>query len=172
MIFKDMALEDYNKWIEMLKTIEICKSNKFLLEEVFKFSPQKFIRERGLEDSFIKEFQKARKIIHNRIIDFNKIQILKKRKLKTEKYRTGWKTYDTRICVCIKRFKNKEQRAKGGYNFYETIQYNYVIIYDSFLGKDDVIIFDDRGGRVYLTIKEFNKHFIDIREQKINSILK
>jgi hypothetical protein len=167
-----MTLEDYNKWIGMLKTVEIRKGNHNLLEEVFKFSPEKFIRENGLDESFVKEFQKDRKIVHNRLIDFNKIQILKKRKVKIEKYTTGGKTYDARVCVCIKRFKNEEPRARGGYDFYETIQYNYVIIYDSFFGKDDAIIFDDKGGRVYSTVTEFNKHFIDIREHKINTILK
>jgi hypothetical protein len=167
-----MTVEDYNKWIGMLKTVEIRKGNHNLLEEVFKFSPEKFIRENGLDESFVKEFQKDRKIVHNRLIDFNKIQILKKRKVKIEKYTTGGKTYDARVCVCIKRFKNEEPRARGGYDFYETIQYNYVIIYDSFFGKDDAIIFDDKGGRVYSTVTEFNKHFIDIREHKINTILK
>ena len=168
-----MTLEDYNKWIEMLKTVEIRKGNHNLLEEVFKFSPEKFAKSKELDiESFVKQFQKERKIIHHRLIDFNKMQILKKRKLKIEKYTTGGKTYDARICVCIKRFKNEEQRAKGGYEFYETIQYNYVIIYDSFFGKDDAIIFDDKGGRVYSTVTEFNKHFIDIREHKIDQLLK
>ena len=149
------------------------KGNLDQFDAVFKFSPEKFSKSNGLDtESFVKQFQKERKVIHHRLIDFNKMQILKKRKLKIEKYTTGGKTYDARICVCIKRFKNEEQRAKGGYDFYETIQYNYVIIYDSFFGKDDAIIFDDKGGRVYSTVTEFNKHFIDIREDKINSILK
>jgi hypothetical protein len=167
-----MTLEDYNKWIGMLKTVEIRKGNHNLLQEVFKFSPEKFIRENGLDESFVKQFQKERKIIHHRLIDFNKIQVLKKRKVKIEKYTTGGKTYDVRICVCIKRFKNEEHRAKGGYDFYETIQYNYVIIYDSFFEQDDTIIFDDKGKRVYSTVDEFNKHFIDIREEKIDQLLK
>ena len=168
-----MTLEDYNEWIEMLKTVEIRKGNHNLLQEVFKFSPENFSKSKGLDtESFVKQFQKERKIIHHRLIDFNKIQVLKKRKVKIEKYKTGGKTYDARICVCIKRFKNEEQRAKGGYDFYETIQYNYVIIYDSFFGKDDAIIFDDKGGRVYSTVTEFNKHFIDIREHKIDQLLK
>jgi hypothetical protein len=168
-----MTLEDYNKWIEMLKTVEIRKGNHNLLQEVFKFSPENFSKSKGLDtESFVKQFQKERKIIHHRLIDFNKIQILKKRKLKIEKYTTGGKTYDARICVCIKRFKNEEPRAKGGYDFYETIQYNYVIIYDSFFEQDDTIIFDDKGKRVYSTVDEFNKHFIDIREEKIDQLLK
>ena len=168
-----MTLEDYNKWIEMFKTVDIRKNNIDIFDAVFKFSPEKFAKSKGLDiESFVKQFQKERKVIHHRLIDFNKIQVLKKRKVKIEKYTTGGKTYDARICVCIKRFKNEEQRAKGGYDFYETIQYNYVIIYDSFFSKDDAIIFDDKGGRVYSTVTEFNKHFIDIREHKINSILK
>ena len=104
-----MTLEDYNKWIELLKTVEIRKSNTDLFDVVFKFSPEKFSKSNGLDtESFVKQFQKERKIIHHRLIDFNKMQILKKRKLKTEKYTTGGKTYDARICVCIKRFKNEE----------------------------------------------------------------
>lgn len=168
-----MTLEDYNKWIEMLKNVEIRKSNTDLFDMVFKFSPDKFAKSKGLDiESFVKQFQKERKIIHHRLIDFKKIQALKKRKVKTEKYTTGGKTYDARVCVCIKRFKNEEQRARNSYDFYETIQYNYVIVYDSFFGKDDAIIFDDKGKRVYSTITEFNKHFIDIREYKIDQLLK
>lgn len=168
-----MTLEDYNKWIELFKTVEIHKSNTDLFDVVFKFSPEKFAKSNGLDiESFVKQFQKERKIIHHRLIDFNKMQILKKRKLRIEKYMTGGKTYDARVCVCIKRFKNEEHRAKGGYDFYETIQYNYVIIYDSFFEQDDTIIFDDKGKKVYSTVDEFNKHFIDIREHNINSILK
>jgi len=167
-----MTLEDYKKWIEMLKIVEIRKGNQYLLEEVFKFSPEKFIIENGLEESFVKEFQKDRKIVHNRLIDYNKIQILKKRKVVPEKFMYGGKIHETRVCVCIQRFKNEEHRAKKGYDFYETIHYNYVIIYDSFFDRDDVIIFDAKGSKVYSTINEFNKHFIDIREHKIDQLLK
>lgn len=168
-----MTLEDYNKWIEMLKTVEIHKSNTDLFDVVFKFSPEKFAKSKGLDiEPFVKQFQKERKSIHHRLIDFNKMSALRKRKVKTEKYVTGGKTYDARVCVCIKRFKNEEQRARNSYDFYETIQYNYVIIYDSFFGKDDAIIFDDKGKRVYSTVTEFNKHFIDIREHKIDLLFK
>jgi hypothetical protein len=167
-----MTLEDYNKWIGTLKTVEIRKDNHYLLEEVFKFSPEKFIRENRLDETFVKEFQKDRKLVHNRLIDYNKIQQLKKRKVVLEKFMYGGKLHESRVCVCIKRFKNEEQRAKGGYDFYETIHYNYAIMHDSFFDRDDVIIFDTKGSKVYSTINEFNKHFIDIREHKINSILK
>jgi len=167
-----MTLEDYNKWIVMLKTVEIRKGNQYLLEEVFKFSPEKFIRENGLDESFVKEFQKDRKFIHNRLIDYNKITQLRKRKVVTEKFFYGGKQHESRVCVCIKRFKNEEQRAKGGYDFYETIHYNYAIMHDFFHDKDDVILFDAKGSKVYSTINEFNKHFIDIREHKIDMLLK
>jgi hypothetical protein len=167
-----MTLEDYNKWIGMLKTVEIQNGNQYLLDDVFKFSPEKFIRENRLEESFVKEFQKDRKFVHNRLIDYNKIQILKKRKVVPEKFVYGGKQHESRVCVCIQRFKNEEQRAKGGYDFYETIHYNYAIMYDSFFDRDDVIIFDTKGSKVYSTINEFNKHFIDIREHKINMLLK
>jgi hypothetical protein len=167
-----MTLEEYNEWILMLKTVEIRKGNQNLFEIVFKFSPEKFIRENGLDESFIKEFQKDRKIIHNRLIDHEKITKLKKRKVVPEVFIYGGKRHESRVCVCVKRFKNEEHRAKGGYDFYETIHYNYAIMYDSFFDRDDVILFDAKGSKVYSTINEFNKHFIDIREHKINSILK
>ena len=59
-----MTLEDYNKWIEMLKTVEIRKGNHNLLQEVFKFSPENFSKSKGLDtESFVKQFQKERKQI-------------------------------------------------------------------------------------------------------------
>ena len=89
---------------------------------------EKFSKSKGLDtESFVKQFQKERKIIHHRLIDFNKMQVLKKRKLKIEKYTTGVKTYDARVCVCIKRFKNEEQRARNSYDFYETMQSHLMI---------------------------------------------
>lgn len=168
-----MTLEDYNKWIEMLKTVEIRKGNLDLFDVVFKFSPEKFAKSKELDiESFVKQFQKDRKVIHHRLIDFKKMSVLKNRKVQNEKFFHGGKTHDARVCVCIKRFKNEEQRARNSYDFYETIHYNYAIIFDSFLGKDDVMIFDPKGKRVYSTINEFNKHFIDIREHKIDQLLK
>lgn len=167
-----MTLEDYNEWIEMLKTVEIQKGNHNLFNEVFKFSPEKFAKSKELDiEVFVKQFQKDRKIVHNRLIDYNKMQQLKKRKVVTEKFVYGGKPHEARVCVCIKRFKNEELRAKGGYDFYETIHYNYAIIYDTFFNRDDVIIFDTKGSKVYSTINEFNKHFVDIREHKINMLL-
>lgn len=157
----------------MLKTVEIRKDNHDLFESVFKFSPEKFAKSKGLDaDSFVRQFQKDRKIVHNRLMDYNKIAKLKKRKVATEKFFYGGKQHDARVCVCVKRFKNEEQRAKGGYDFYETIHYNYAIIHDSFFDRDDVILFDAKGSKVYSTINEFNKHFIDIREHKIDMLLK
>ena len=167
-----MTVEDYNKWIVNLKTLEIHKGNKHLLKEVFNFSPEKFIKRNGLDESFVKEFQKERKIIHNRLIDYEKITKLKKRKVVPISFRYGSTNHESRVCVCVKRFKNEERRAKGGYDFYETIHYNYTIIYSSFLNRDDVILFDDKGSKVHSTVNEFNKHFIDIREHKIDQLLK
>ena len=167
-----MTIEDYNRWIETLKTAEMRKGNLGIFEDVFKFSPEKFIKENGLDESFIKEFQKERKAIHNRMIDHKKIQQLKKRKVVTEKFIHGGNTHEARVCVCTKRFKNEVHRAKGGYDFYETICYNYVIIFDKFFDREDVIIFEVSGKRVYSTISEFNRHFIDIREHKIDMLLK
>jgi hypothetical protein len=167
-----MTVDDYNKWIGTLKTVEIRKDNHYLFESVFKFSPEKFIRENGLEESFIKEFQKDRKIVHNRLMDYNKIRILKKRKVVLEKFFYGGKFHESRVCVCIKRFKNEEHRAKGGYDFHETIHYNYAIIHDAFHERYDAIIFNEKGSKVYSTVNEFNRHFIDIREHKIDMLLK
>ena len=167
-----MTIEDYNEWIEQLKTVEVVKGNLGLFDSVFRFSPEKFAKANGLEESFVKEFQKERKIIHNRLIDYNVIQSLKKRKVVPEKFFYGGNMLETRVCVCIKRFKNEENRAKGRYDFHESIFYNYIIIFNRFSKSEEVILFDAKGGRTYSTINEFNKHFVDIREHKINMLLK
>lgn len=167
-----MTQEEYSEWIESLKSLEVNKGNIDLLKKIFRFSPEKHAKCNGLDESFVKQFQKDRKLIHNRLIDFEKIKALRKRKVATGYFHYSGKRHTTRVCICVSRFKNEEHRAKGGYDFYEGIKYNYVIIFDEFFGREDVIIFDEKGSRIYSTIAEFNKHFIDIRERLIDDILK
>ena len=167
-----MTHEEYHEWIESLKSLEIDKSSIARLQQVFRFSPEKHAKKNGIDESFVKEFQKARKAIHNRLIDFEKVKALKKRKVEEIHFQYGGKKATARICVCVSRFKNEEHRARGGYDFYEGVKYNYAIVFDTFFDSEDVIIFDEKGKKVYSTISEFNRHFIDIREHLINDILK
>ena len=166
-----MKIEDYNKWIELLKTKELFEKNLDVFKSIFEFSPEKFIKNNGLDESFIKEFQSERKIIHNRIIAFEKIEKLKKRKVREMDFFYSGEIRKARVCVCVNRFKNEISRSKGGYDFYETIHYNYAVVHDMFLDRESFIIFDEKDKKVYSTMNEFDKHFIDIREDKINSIL-
>jgi hypothetical protein len=167
-----MTIEEYNSWIGLLKALEIKKANLAAFESVFKFSPEKFAKDNSLDDSFIKSFQKDRKEIHGKIIAHKKIEFLKKRKVVPEKFFYGGEKLTTRVCVCIKRFRNESPRARNGYDFFESIHYNYIIIYDSFYDKEDAVLFNPTGGSIYSTVNEFNEHFIDIREHKINILLK
>lgn len=167
-----MTIEEYKEWIEILKTVEIQKNNLYLFDNVFKFSPDKFAKSKGLDpNSFVKEFQSDRKILHRRLIDWEKVKKLSKRKVTTHNIRYGNDMYMTRICICKSKFKNEVHRSRGGYEFYENIQYEYVIVRDQFHLRDEVIIIDERERRVYCTVNDFNNHFIDIREHKIDQLL-
>jgi len=167
-----MTEEEYRIWIDGLKTFEISKGNIEMFRQVFAFSPEKHAKRNGMDDSFIKEFQKDRKIIHNRLIDYEKIKALKKRKVSQLRFPYGGEWHTARICFCVKRFKNEEHRARFGYDFYEGIKYNYAIISDSFFHREELILFDEKGNKVYTTTEEFNRHFVDIREKIIDDILK
>jgi hypothetical protein len=165
-----MSLEEYRQWMQRLKSEPICESLIEDIRKAMRFSPEKFIKARGIEDSFVAEFQKDRKELHTRLLDHKRITELKKRKVKDMPFRYGGVNKIARVCVCVKKMQNETHRAKGGYKFYEGIRYNYSFA-DGFNGEQDIFIFDERGNKVYTTLDEFERHFADIREFLIDQIL-
>lgn len=163
------TISEFEEWIDRLKSVKITEKNLPDLKEVFSFSPERFLSRNGLDESFTKRFQSDRKTVHRRILDYEKIAFLKRRKVSTFDFRFGGEKIKTRICLCQKTFGNSEDRKSSDrYRFYETIKYNYAYIdfYES------LIIFDEKGKQVHISGEEFNVHFSDIRVSLIDEILK
>ena len=154
-----------------LKSVCIDGNSEDEIRKAMRFSPEKFAAARGLGDEFISEFQADRKALHGRLIDHERISKLKKRKVEEMNFFYGGIAKKARICVCVKEMKNEQHRARGGYKFYEGIKYNYSTA-EGFNGNEDIFIFDEKGTRVYTTPEAFDDHFVDIREHKIDLILK
>jgi hypothetical protein len=171
------TISEFEEWIERLKSVKITEKNLPDLKEVFSFSPERFLSRNGLDESFTKRFQSDRKTVHRRILDYEKIAFLKRRKVSTFDFRFGGEKIKTRICLCQKTFGNSEDRKSSDrYRFYETIKYNYAYIKEKFYAKEifieSLIIFDEKGKQVHISEEEFNVHFSDIRVSLIDEILK
>ena len=171
------TISEFEEWIDRLKSVKITEKNLTELKAVFSFSPERFLSRNGLDESFTKRFQADRKAVHRRILDYEKITFLRKRKVSTFDFRFGGEKIKTRICLCQKTFGNSEDRKSSDrYRFYETIKYNYAYIKEQFYAKrifmESLIIFDEKGKQVHISEEEFNVHFSDIRVSLIDEILK
>lgn len=173
-MIKIETISEFEEWIERLKSVKITEKNLPELKEVFSFSPERFLCRNGLDESFTKRFQSDRKTVHRRILDYEKIAFLKRRKVNTLDFRFGGEKIKTRICICLKTFGNStDRKSSDRYRFYETIKYNYVHMPDLY-GKEDhaVIILNEKGMQVHISENEFYEHFSDIRVSLIDEILK
>jgi hypothetical protein len=166
-----MNLDEYRIWISDLKSKKWSKSTKQEIEKALKFSPERFSVKNGLGKEFISEYHNDRKYLHNKIIESEKIQKLKKRKVEPFNFMYGGKSYSSRVCVCIKTMKNENRRSTGNYKFYENIKYNYGVI-TNFFSEREIFLFDERGNKLYTTFEAFDEFFQDIREFIIDQLIK
>ena len=159
------SLQELNEWIEKIKNLNVDDDNIDLLNNFIRFSPEKFADKLGLERGLlVKEFDKHKKEVHNKVIIYNRVKVLKKRKLESFTFKYNGKPYPTKFCVCTK-FLQVKSNAK----FYPTITYLYCEL-DGFFPNENLVVFAENQ-KVYITENEFNENFIDLREYKINSII-
>jgi hypothetical protein len=159
------SLQELNQWVEKIKNLDVDDNNIDLLNNFIKFSPEKFADKIGLErESIVKEFDKHKKEIHNKVIVYNRVKVLKKRKLETFIFKYNGKPYPTKFCVC-KNFFQIKSNAK----FYPSITYLYCEL-EGFFPNENLVVFAENQ-KIYITENEFNENFIDLREYKINSII-
>lgn len=152
-----IKIDDGNVGIE-----DIEEFNKFI-----KFSPERIANKFGLNElEFVKEFNQYKKKINKKIIIYNKIKQLKKVRIIPFIFNYSGERYDTKVCFCVKFFEVKYKHKTT--NFYPTIKYLYVFL------KENVVLFPSntyQSTKLYMTYKEFDENFIDMREYKINQII-
>jgi len=155
-----MNLVEYRIWIDKIK----ADVNREEYEKMLKFSPHKFSLQNELDiDVFLKEHYKNRKIIHNKLLDIEAIERLKRIKIQNFEFNWAGMKKNTRTCICTKTFKKISGIRR--WKFYETVNYNYIFI------DGNYIIFNEKMDRIVVTKSEFSKNFIDYRIQRINEIL-
>lgn len=136
--------------------------NKFL-----KFSPEKMARRFELDElDVVKEFNQYKKEINKKLIIYKKVKELKNKKIIPFGFNYSKQIYDTKVSFCEKFFEIKYEHKTT--RFYPTIKYLYVKL------DDNVVLFPNnnyQSTKLYMTYKEFDEHFIDMREYKINQIL-
>jgi len=159
------SLQELNQWVEKIKNLNVDDDNIELLNNFIKFSPEKFADQVGLQrEPIVKEFDKHKKEIHNKVIVYNRVKVLKKRKLEVFEFKYNGKSYPTKFCVC-----NKYFQVKSNAKFYPSITYLYCEL-EGFFPNENLVVFAENQ-KIYITEGEFSEYFIDMREYKINSII-
>lgn len=160
------TLKDINEWVENVMNIQPSVENIDVLKLFIKFSPEKAADNIGVErEVVVKMFNDYKRVIHNRIIIFEKSQ-----KLKINDPNTFGFYYDTNYVRTIKSIciKYLEIKFKGKVvKFYPEVKYLY---YDT---GDNIIIFpiDDTIRKIYITKDEFSDHFKNLRDYKISKLI-
>jgi hypothetical protein len=161
------SLEEINNYVDYIKSIDINDSNIDELKKFIRFSPEKQADKLNIDRvTLTKEFDKHKKEIHNKILIYEKIKILSKRRLTPSIFKYGGKDYNKKICICNNYFVINYDHTK--LKFYPTIRYYY--FEDVFTESDIIYIFHDTK-KVHATRKEFEENFQDLRDYTIERIL-
>lgn len=134
-------------------------------QKIFKLSAERFAKRLDLDKiKLVKEFNQYKKKIHKKIIIFNKVNELKKKTPTPFNFYSSGIQYKTRVCFCYNFFEAKFKHHT--FSFYPQVKYLYVEL------EDTIVIFPKKEHiKLYSTKKEFNEHFLDMREFKINQII-
>ena len=98
-----MTLEEFNSWYYRLSSEAINKSNRDEMVKFGRFSPEKFAKANNLdEETFIKEVNGYKKIIHNKLLCSDRITKLRKYKPDLRPIRYGSESFQPRLCICNK----------------------------------------------------------------------
>ena len=159
-------IEEVLEYIVYLNNLSITKGNLVPFKKFLKFSPEKLAKKFDLDElSLVKDFNQYKKKIHKRIIIYEKVKYLKKINPEPFKFLYAGDTHITKVSVCENFFETKYKSKT--IKFYPGVKYLYVM-------SSEIILFPNgqAGKRLFLTEDEFNNYFLDMREFKINQILK
>ena len=125
------SLLELNQWVEEIKKLEVNDNNIERLNSFIRTSPEKIADKLNIErEPLVKEFDKHKQEIHNKIIVYNRVKVLKNRKLEKFIFKYNGKSYITKFCICIK-FLEIKSNAK----FYPSITYLYCELEEIFENK-------------------------------------
>lgn len=159
-------IEEVVAHIESLLSIDNGDINDIEpFKKIHKLSAEKMAKRFGLDEmKLVKEFNQYKKKINKKVIIYNKVKELKKLNPKPFDFRYSGDLHKTKVCICSKFFEAKFKHHT--FSFYPEVKYLYVELDDS------IILFPKQEHiKLYSTKKEFNEHFLDMREYKINQII-
>jgi len=160
-------IEEVLEYIVYLNNLSITKSNLVPFKKFLKFSPEKLAKKFDLDElSLVKDFNQYKKGIHKKVIIYEKIKLLKKINPESFKFHFSGDIHIAKVSVCENFFETKYKSKT--IKFYPGVKYLYVMM------TSEIILFPNgqAGKRLFLTEDEFNNYFLDMREFKINQILK
>lgn len=161
------SLDDLFDYVDYVRNITTDESSMTEIKNFSKISAERIARQFDLDEKdFVKRFNKVKKEINFKLLMYNNIKNLRKRKVEKVYMNLNNRVLVSNSCVCTRffevRFMSKNIR------FYPSIEYQYI-------NGDGLIIYtcneSKHLNKLYLTNDEFNQHFLDIREYKINQIL-
>lgn len=160
------TIKDIDIWVNEVMCMKPSIENIDFLKSFIKFSPEKAADKIGVErDVIVKMFNDYKRVIHNRIIIFEKSQLLKVYNPNNFGFYYDGDYVRTIKSICIEyleiKFKGKVVK------FYPEVKYLY---YDTI---DNIIIFpiDDNIRKIYITNDEFSNHFRNLRDYKISKLI-
>lgn len=165
-------MKDYKNIDEVVDYIQslLQKENEDITDineyhKIFKFSAEKLAKKFDLDETkLVNDFNLYKKQIYKKIIIFDKVKELKKKTPTPFNFYSSGIQYKTKVCVCYKFFEAKFKHHT--FSFYPQVKYLYVEL------EDTIVIFPKQEHiKLYSTKKEFNEHFLDMREFKINQII-
>lgn len=161
------SLDDLFDYVDYVRNITTDESSMTEIKNFSKISAERIARQFDLDEKdFVKRFNKVKKEINFKLLMYNNIKNLRKRKVEKVYMNLNNRVLVSSSCICTRffevRFMSKNIR------FYPSIEYQYI-------NGDGLIIYtcneSKHLNKLYLTNDEFNQHFLDIREYKINQIL-
>lgn len=161
------ALDDLFDYVDYIRNMTTNDSSIVEIASFSRISPERLARKFDLnEKDFVKKFNKIKKEINFKLLMHNNIKNLRKRKIEKVYLTINNKVLSSKSCVCTRFFEVRFQSKN--IRFYPSIEYQYI-------NGDGLLIYtcneSKHLNKLYLTTDEFNQHFLDIREYKINQIL-
>lgn len=161
-----MTIEELNVWVSDILDIEPSIDNIEELRSFIRFSPEKFADKIGQDrTSLVKEFDIHKKIVHNKILIFDKSNLLKGNNPDSFGFYFDNVYVKSIKCICIKYFSIKYKGSN--YKFYPFVKYLYY-----FTDEENIIFpYEDTIRKIYISKQEFYEHFQNLRDYKIQKIV-
>ncbi len=161
------SLDDLFDYVDYIRNMTTNDSSIEEIKNFKRISAERISRKFDLnEKDFVKKFNKIKKEVNFKLLMYNNIKKLRRRKIERVYITINNAVLSSKSCICTKFFDIN--LTSKNIRFYPSIEYQYI-------NADGLLIYtcneSKHLNKLYLTKDEFNDHFLDIREYKINQVL-